>query len=45
MPPHVSGWISHDGDVIEVLNIDALTPGPRATSPERVALALQEAIS
>jgi len=26
--PHVRGWISHGGDVIEVLNIDALTPGP-----------------
>ncbi len=31
--PHVGGWLSHDGDVIEVLNLDALTPGtelPRA---------------
>jgi chemotaxis signal transduction protein len=26
--PHVAGWISHDGDVIEVLNLDTLTPGP-----------------
>ena len=26
--PHVGGWLSHAGDVIEVLNIDALTPGP-----------------
>jgi chemotaxis signal transduction protein len=26
--PHVAGWLSHDGDVIEVLNLDALTPGP-----------------
>src|SRR5271163_3450374 len=25
--PHVAGWISHSGDVIEVLNLDALTPG------------------
>ena len=25
---YVGGWISHDGDVIEVLNIEALTPGP-----------------
>jgi chemotaxis signal transduction protein len=24
---HVAGWLSHDGDVIEVLNIDAITPG------------------
>ena len=27
--PHVSGWLSHGGDVIEVLNLDALTPGPQ----------------
>lgn len=26
--PHVAGWLSHDGDVIEVLNLDTLTPGP-----------------
>ena len=25
---HVAGWLSHDGDVIEVLNLDVLTPGP-----------------
>jgi chemotaxis signal transduction protein len=25
---HVAGWISHQGDVIEILNIDALTSGP-----------------
>jgi chemotaxis signal transduction protein len=25
--PHVAAWISHDGEVIEVLNLDALTPG------------------
>jgi chemotaxis signal transduction protein len=25
--PYVAGWISHNGEVIEVLNIDALTPG------------------
>jgi chemotaxis signal transduction protein len=42
---YVSGWISHDGDVIEVLNIDSLTPGPGATTPARVPLALQEATS
>ena len=28
--PHVAGWIAHDGDVIEVLSLDALTPGPLA---------------
>jgi len=25
--PHVAGWISHNGEVIEVLNLDSLTPG------------------
>jgi chemotaxis signal transduction protein len=30
--PHVSAWLSHEGEVIEVLNLYALTPGgdPRA---------------
>jgi len=26
--PHVAAWISHNGEVIEVLNLTALTPGP-----------------
>jgi chemotaxis signal transduction protein len=26
--PQVAGWLSHAGDVMEVLNLDALTPGP-----------------
>jgi len=26
--PHVAGWLSHGGEVIEVLNLNALTPGP-----------------
>jgi len=26
----VGGWISHGGDVIEILNLEALTPGPNA---------------
>jgi chemotaxis signal transduction protein len=43
--PYVSGWISHDGDVIEVLNIDALTPGPTATPPVSVPLEMQGATS
>jgi chemotaxis signal transduction protein len=29
--PHVAGWLSHNGDVIEVLNLNALTPGPSPT--------------
>jgi chemotaxis signal transduction protein len=31
--PHVGGWLSHGGDVIEILNLEALTPGPNATRP------------
>ena len=31
--PHVAGWLSHDGDVIEVLNLDVLTPGPVSSLP------------
>ena len=31
-PAHVAGWLSHDGDVIEALNLVALTPGPIAPS-------------
>ena len=42
--PHVAGWISYSGDVIEVLNLDALTPGPEALpSPENL-LETQEAM-
>ncbi len=37
---HVGGWLSHDGDVIEVLNLDALTPGPDEL---KAATAAQEA--
>ncbi len=40
---HVAGWLSHDGDVIEVLNIDALTPGPEEELAEPVAQAISEA--
>jgi chemotaxis signal transduction protein len=43
--PHVAGWLSHDGDVIEVLNLVALTPGPTAATPPLAALAVQEARS
>jgi len=34
--PHVAGWLSHDGDVIEVLNLDTLTPGPQEMLAEVV---------
>jgi chemotaxis signal transduction protein len=29
--PHVEGWLSHGGEVIEVLRLPALTPGPSET--------------
>jgi chemotaxis signal transduction protein len=44
--PHVAGWLSHDGDVIEVLNLDTLTPGPEdvaASSAASERLAAQAA--
>lgn len=41
--PHVAGWISHDGDVIEILNLNALTPGPAARPSAVQALVTQEA--
>jgi chemotaxis signal transduction protein len=41
--PHVAGWLSHDGDVIEVLNIDAITPGPDEAAAETDAYAVLEA--
>ena len=28
--PHVAAWLSHDGEVIEVLNLDALMPSATA---------------
>jgi len=30
--PHVEGWISHNGEVIEVLNLAAVTPGEAPAS-------------
>ncbi|HMD43426.1 MAG TPA: chemotaxis protein CheW [Candidatus Acidoferrum sp.] len=39
---HVAGWLSHQGEVIEVLNLQALTPEiilARQASSERAALA------
>ena len=43
--PHVAGWLSHDGDVIEVLNIDTLTPGPERTLAEAAGRQRPEAQS
>ena len=34
--PHVAAWLSHDGEVIEVLNLDALAPNSaQAASAQR----------
>jgi chemotaxis signal transduction protein len=41
--PHVAGWLSHDGDVIEVLNLDTLTPGPGQALALAAALQTAEA--
>ena len=41
--PHVAGWISHNGEVIEVLNLDALTPGGAGLSASLAPVALLEA--
>ena len=40
--PHVSGWLSHAGDVIEVLNLAALTPGPTEIAPTPPPAPLQQ---
>jgi chemotaxis signal transduction protein len=36
--PHVAGWLSHAGDVIEVLNLAALTPAQDAHAPAAAIL-------
>lgn len=41
--PHVAGWLSHDGDVIEVLNLDTLTPGAEQTFAQLAAPQTAEA--
>lgn len=41
--PHVAGWLSHAGDVIEVLNLEGLTPGPSCIAAPVPALAAEEA--
>jgi chemotaxis signal transduction protein len=40
--PHVAGWLSHAGEVIEVLNLNALMPGPQQASPGAVSGVLPE---
>jgi chemotaxis signal transduction protein len=40
---HVEGWLSHNGEVIEVLNLNALTPGPVETPAETATQGALEA--
>jgi|SRR5215470_17429348 len=35
---HVAGWLSQGGDVIEILNLEALTPGPNAVRSSAATL-------
>jgi chemotaxis signal transduction protein len=41
---HVAGWLSHNGEVIEVLNMDALTPGPAPTPTRTTAPVFAESL-
>jgi hypothetical protein len=41
--PHVAGWLSHAGNVIEVLNLEALTPGPTEVTAPVAPLEAEEA--
>jgi chemotaxis signal transduction protein len=41
--PHVAAWLSHDGEVIEVLNLSALTPGIEPQDGANASAALAEA--
>ena len=35
--PHVSGWLSHDGEVIELLNLNLLAPSAQSQAPVSVS--------
>lgn len=41
--PHVAGWLSHDGEVIELLDLKALTPPADAAQPQLSSTAIPEA--
>jgi len=43
--PHVAGWLSHNGEVIEVLNMDALTPGPAPATTRTPTAVLAESLT
>ncbi|HEY2457534.1 MAG TPA: chemotaxis protein CheW [Candidatus Acidoferrum sp.] len=40
---HVGGWLSHNGEIIEVLNLAALTPGMQAAPVEALVEVAPEA--
>jgi chemotaxis signal transduction protein len=41
--PHVAAWLSHNGEVIEVLNLSALTPAIPETALSKAETAMPEA--
>ena len=41
-PAHVAGWLSHEGEMIEVLNLERLVPGPVEAGAARDATAMKE---
>jgi chemotaxis signal transduction protein len=42
--PHVRGWLSHGGEVIEVLRLSVLTPGPAEPAPTLPSPGLMEVL-
>ena len=42
--PHVAGWLSHAGEVIEVLRLSVLTPGPPDVSAPPLSRTFAEAL-
>jgi chemotaxis signal transduction protein len=43
--PHVAGWLSHDGEVIELLNLRALAPVTDASQPQLSSARIPEALT
>jgi chemotaxis signal transduction protein len=41
--PYIAGWLSHGGEVIEVLRLSVLTPGPTGSSEPSSARGLEGA--
>ena len=42
--PHVAGWLSHSGEVIEVLRLSVLTPGPAESANSVKSPQFEEAL-